>query len=87
MNKIICLNQKNIRGRIAESLLYLAQFYGGDKYQLSITRKELGEMSAISEENTVRLLTELRQEGIINIQGRELTIADKTLLRKISELG
>lgn len=87
MNKIICLNQKNIRGRIAESLLYLAQFYGGDRYQLSITRKELGEMSAISEENTVRLLTELRQEGIISIHGRELTIADKTLLRKISELG
>ncbi|HBE42847.1 MAG TPA: hypothetical protein DDW27_16915 [Bacteroidales bacterium] len=87
MSKIICLNQKNIRGRIAESLLYLAHFYGGDKYHLSITRKELGEMSAISEENTVRLLTELRQEGIININGRELTIVDKTLLKKISELG
>jgi CRP/FNR family transcriptional regulator len=87
MNKIICLNQKNIRGRIAESLLYLAHFYGEDKYHLSITRKELGEMSAISEENTVRLLTELRQEGIININGRELTIVNKTLLKKISELG
>jgi len=87
MNKIICLNQKNIRGRIAESLLYLAQFYGADNYHLSITRKELGEMSAISEENTVRLLTELRQEGIINIQGKDLSIVDKILLRKISELG
>lgn len=87
MNKIICLNQKNIRGRIAESLLYLAQFYGSDKYQLSITRKELGEMSAISEENTVRLLTELRQEGIITVHGKELSISDKILLRKISELG
>jgi len=87
MNKIICLNQKNIRGRIAESLLYLAHFYGAEKYQLSITRKEIGEMSAISEENTVRLLTELRQEGIINITGRELKIVNKTLLKKISELG
>jgi CRP/FNR family transcriptional regulator len=87
MNKIICLNQKNIRGRIAESLLYLANFYGADKYHLSITRKELGEMSAISEENTVRLMTELRQEGIINITGRELTIVNKPLLKKISELG
>lgn len=87
MNKLICLNQKNIRGRIAESILYLAQFYGDDKYQLPVTRKELGEMSAISEENTVRLLTELRQEGIIKITGKELSIADKTLLRKISELG
>ncbi len=87
MNKIICLNQKNIRGRIAESLLYLAGFYGSHKYQFSVTRRELGEMSAISEENTVRLLTELRKEGLINISGREVEIVDKTLLKKISDLG
>jgi len=87
MNKIICLNQKNIRGRIAESLLYLSGFYGTTKYTLPVTRKELGEMSAISEENTVRLLTELKKEGIIAVDGREITIKDRTLLKKISELG
>ncbi|MBN2862281.1 MAG: Crp/Fnr family transcriptional regulator [Bacteroidales bacterium] len=87
MNKIICLNQKNIRGRIAESLLYLAGFYGSEKYTLSVTRRELGEMSAISEENTVRLLTELRQEGIIKIEGKEVSINDKIMLKKISDLG
>lgn len=87
MNKIICLNQKNIRGRIAESLLYLSGFYGKEEYRLTVTRKELGEMSAISEENTVRLLTELRKEGIINIEGKEITLKDKFLLKKISELG
>jgi len=39
MNKIICLNQKNTRGRIAESLLYLSEFYGSSEYKLSLTRK------------------------------------------------
>lgn len=87
MNKIICLNQKNIRGRIAESLLYLSVFYGSNNYLLPVTRKELGEMSAISEENTVRLLTELRKEGIIEITGKEVSIRDKVLLKKISDLG
>jgi len=87
MNKIICLNQKNIRGRIAESLLSLSDFYGTSTYRLSITRKELGEMSAISEENTVRLLTELRKEGIITLDGKEVTVKDRVLLKKISELG
>jgi CRP/FNR family transcriptional regulator len=87
MNKLICLNQKNIRGRIAESLIYLSGFYGSNVYRLSITRKELGEMSAISEENTVRLLTELKKEGIIKVEGREIEIVDKLLLKKISELG
>jgi CRP/FNR family transcriptional regulator len=87
MNKIICLNQKNTRGRIAESLLYLADFYGSSEYKLSLTRKELGEMSAISEENTVRLLTEMRKEGIISVEGRQVKINEKNILRKISDLG
>jgi CRP/FNR family transcriptional regulator, polysaccharide utilization system transcription regulator len=86
MKKIICLNQKNVRGRIAESLLSLKDFYGDKSFRLSITRKELGEMSGISEENTVRILTELRKDGIVGIEGRKIEILDMPLLRKISEL-
>jgi len=87
MNKIITLNQKNIRGRVAESLLYLSKLYNSDEYNINLTRKELGELSAISEENTVRLLTEFRKEEIIDINGREIRIIDKRLLKKISEAG
>jgi CRP/FNR family transcriptional regulator len=87
MKKIITLNQKNIRGRVAESLLYLADFYGTMHYQLPITRKELGMLSGISEENTVRLLTEFRNEQIIRVEGREVEILDLRMLSKISDLG
>lgn len=87
MKKIISLNQKNTRGRIADSLIYLSNFYGGDRYNLTVTRKEIGEMSAISEENTVRLLTEMRKEDIISLEGRHLIIRNKDLLKKISDLG
>lgn len=87
MNKLICLNQKNTRGRIAESLLSLSGFYGSNRFVIPVTRKELGEMSAISEENTVRLLTEMKNEGIISIAGRQITLNEKNLLRKISDLG
>ena len=52
-----------------------------------LTRRELGELSAISEENTVRLLTELKQEGIIGVEGKHITILDERLLKKISEVG
>jgi len=87
MNKIITLNQKNIRGRVADSLLYLSDLYNSDSFQMLLTRKELGELSAISEENTVRLLTELKKEGIINIDGKQINIMDRRLLQKISEVG
>lgn len=87
MKKLICLNQKNTRGRIAESLLSLSAFYESNSFTLPVTRKELGEMSAISEENTVRLLSEMKSEGIITITDKILTINDRGLLMKISELG
>jgi CRP/FNR family transcriptional regulator, polysaccharide utilization system transcription regulator len=87
MSKIITLNQKNIRGRVADSLLYLAKLNRTDHFMINLTRKELGELSAISEENTVRLLTEFRKEGIIDLNGKEVHILDRGLLEKISELG
>jgi len=87
MRKIITLNQKNIRGRVADSLLYLSDLYNKNKFNMMLTRKELGELSSISEENTVRLLTEFKQENIIKVEGREIEILDKPLLKRISEFG
>ncbi len=87
MNKIISLNQKQIRGRIAESLIYLSDLNKSQKFDLGLSRKEIGEMSAISEENTVRLLSEFSKESIISTKGRNIEIIDMPLLKKISEVG
>jgi CRP/FNR family transcriptional regulator len=87
MKKIITLNQKNIRGRFADSLLYLAELNKSLSFNLMLTRKELGELSAISEENIVRLLSEFKNEKIINVQKMHITILDEVLIRKISEVG
>lgn len=87
MKKIITLNQKNIRGRFADSLLYLSKFYNSNEFDLILTRKELGELSALSEENAVRLLSEFKGEGIISVNGKKIKIIDNKLLRKISEVG
>lgn len=86
MKKIISLNQKQIRGRIAENLIYLSELHNGLKFHLGLTRKEIGEMTAISEENTVRLLSEFSKENIISIKGKEIEILDMPLLKKISEV-
>lgn len=87
MNKLISLNQKQIRGRIAESLLYLSKIHGSHQFQLGLTRRELGELSGISEENAVRLLSELKKERIIDVENREITILDPRILQKICEVG
>lgn len=87
MKKIISLNQKQIRGRIAENLIYLSEIYNNHRFRLHVSRKEIGEMTAISEENTVRLLSEFSRENIISIEGKEIEILDMPLLRKICEVG
>lgn len=87
MGKIISLNQKQIRGRVADSLMYLSDLNKSQRFYLGLTRKELGEMSAISEENTVRILSEFRREGLICVNGREIIINDMPLLKRISEVG
>ena len=87
MKKIISLNQKQIRGRIAENLIYLSDLNNSYKFHLGLSRKEIGEMTAISEENTVRLLSEFSRENIISLKGRDVSILDMPLLKKISEVG
>ncbi len=87
MKKIISLNQKQIRGRIAENLIYLSDINNSYKFHLGVSRKEIGEMAAISEENTVRLLSEFSRERIISINGKEIEILDMPLLKKICEVG
>jgi CRP/FNR family transcriptional regulator len=77
---------KQIRGRIAENLIYLSEIYCSEKFLLNVSRKEIGEMTAISEENTVRLLSEFSREKVISINGKEIEILDMPLLRKICEV-
>jgi len=87
MTKLISHNQKQVRGKVADSLLYLSQLYDSTSFELKVTRKELGELSAVSEENVVRSLAELKNENVINVAGRKIEIKDHEVLRKISTIG
>lgn len=87
MRKLISLNQKQIRGKVAESLLYLSELYDSTRFVMTITRKELAELSAISEENAVRVLTEFKNEGIIDMIGKEIYLKDYGMLETISAVG
>jgi CRP/FNR family transcriptional regulator, polysaccharide utilization system transcription regulator len=85
IKKFISINQKNIRGRMAEALLYLSELNNHHCFNLWMTRKELGEMCAISEENAVRILSAFKDEKIIETRGKEIKLVDIVLLKRISE--
>jgi CRP/FNR family transcriptional regulator len=54
---------------------------------MNLTRKELGEMCGMSEENIVRLLKNFREENIIEINGKKIDFLNKSLLTRMSENG
>ncbi len=87
MKKLVSLNQKQIRAKVAESLIYLAQLNESDQFVLTLNRKELGELSAITGENAVRVLSEFKKEGLIRVEGKEICLLQKDVLQKISDAG
>lgn len=87
MKKLVSLNQKQIRAKVAESLIYLSQLHESDQFVLTLSRKELGELSAITGENAVRVLSEFKKEGLIQLEGKEISLLQKDVLHKISDAG
>ncbi|MCM1152773.1 MAG: Crp/Fnr family transcriptional regulator [Muribaculum sp.] len=89
--KIVNLTQKHIRGRLAESLLLLADNYGleDDEATLKIymSREDLASLSNMTTANAIRTLTTFATERLITVDGRRIKILDAPQLRKISKFG
>lgn len=87
-NKIKSLGIKQMHGRLADTLLYLSneELEPEDVFSV-VSRKDIAEFSCISTESTVRLLTEWKNENIINIDGKRIEILNRDLLKQISIRG
>jgi CRP-like cAMP-binding protein len=89
--RTVNLTQKHIRGRLAESLLFLRDTYGveEDACTLSIylSREDLASLSNMTTSNAIRTLSNFANERLITIDGRKIKIIDEEKLRKISKIG
>jgi len=89
-NKIINISQKSVEERVAEALIVLREKFGTEEDEktlnTSITRKEIGDMAGVTTESTIRKLSDMRQEGIIEINGRKIVIPDFQRLIRIANL-
>jgi len=87
-SKIKSIGQKQMHGRLADTLIYLHSLtYNTRKIFDFISRKEIADFAGISLESTVRLISEFKTQGIIDVSGRELQIIDPERLREISRIG
>lgn len=81
--------QKTVRERLAEILIHLKNDFGLDDknvLQISLTREELANIVGTATESVIRLLSEFRQDGLIELNGRKIGILDEPGLIRIGNL-
>ena len=89
--RVVNLTQKHIRGRLAESLIFLKESYGleedGATIAIYLSREDLANLSNMTTSNAIRTLSLFEKERIISIDGRKIKIIDEKKLQKISRNG
>ena len=90
-DRTVTLTQKHIRGRLAESLIFLKNTYGyeddGLTIKIYLSREDVANLSNMTTSNAIRTLSTFAQEGVISIDGRKIRILDLHKLERISDLG
>lgn len=87
-DKLLSLGTKQMHGRLADTILYLcSQEFANTNVFETITRKDISEMSGMSSESAIRLLTEFKNDGLIRSNGKRIEINNFELLNRLSEIG
>lgn len=89
--RTVNLTQKHIRGRLAESLIFLVDAYGyeedGETLSISLSREDLASLSNMTTSNAIRTLSAFQNEELVIIDGKRIKIINPETLKKISKIG
>jgi CRP/FNR family transcriptional regulator len=84
--KLTHLAQKPIRERLAETLLFIKETYGfeadGITLNVRLSREEIANLVGTATESTIRLLSEFKKDGMVELEGKKIKILrQKELIR------
>lgn len=83
---IVNYNTKNVRERVANSILFLKKRVGLDSdgfINIALTREEIAQMSATTIESSIRYISEFQKDGIILVENRRIKILDNFLFERL----
>lgn len=88
-NSISIFSQKSVRERLALQLIvlrekYKVNFQPGMPVAINISREDLASIVGTVRESAVRILTEFKEEGILETKGRTIIVHDVNRLIKIA---
>ncbi len=87
-NRIKSLTHKQMNGRLAETILFLADsIYKSNEFKLSLSRKDLAEFTGMSVMSVVRGIKDFKESNLISDDNGMIVILDREKLMKISVSG
>ena len=88
--KIVNITQKTVTERIAEALLILKEKFGLDQDEMTLnatlSRREIGDIAGVTTETTIRTLSILNKEGIVNLKGKRIKFLQMKKLLNLASL-
>ena len=80
--------QKSVKARLAEILLLIASDFGVEEdgtLRLNITREDLSNFVGTATETLIRLLSDLKNEGLVEAKGRKIKLLDHDKLKRLAD--
>lgn len=88
IDKVIRYSYKQIPGRLAELiLLFSRDIYGKESFEIPMSRQEIADYIFATKETVSRTLSEFKNDRIIDIEGKVITLKSVDLLDRLSIMG
>lgn len=88
--RVVELAQKSVKERVAEALLVLKETFGfeadGETISIHLSREELAEVVGTATESVIRMLSDLKQQHIIETEGTNIRIKNVNALIRVANL-
>lgn len=85
---MVNLAQKTVKERLAETLLYLHDTFGENEdnsLKVQLSRDELASMIGTATESCIRLLSDFKKLGLIELTGKKIVLKDINKLKKLAD--
>lgn len=87
LERLLHLAYASVRERVAQALIQLHDRFSKDQSDdlgVRISRDDLAAIVGTATESLIRCLTDLKDEGMISTQGRDIRITDRARLQKLA---
>lgn len=85
---MVNLAQKTVKERLAETLLYLYETFGkndDNSLKVQLSRDELASIIGTATESCIRLLSDFKKLGLIELTGKKIVLKDINALKKLAD--